>query len=524
MYLVMKSTSQKFAKPEESLTPISTKKRYSTSVETKRLSKNTKNVLKNEKTNETISIPPMRDLDVLEKNTVDPDTKPFYHGNPFVEKHRGVMHLHKENLESSEHPQINNCCMLVMMDIPAFFTCRELVSFVRPSSTHILLMKIVRDETANKYMVTIKFKTPESATKFYEQYNGLEFNSIEPEKCSLRFVDTIEAEGDDSTTFTGLHVDPAYGETRTCSVCLERMEEGNNMLLIILCCPICRYTQTPEIVPDQKCFDCGRTSDLWMCLICGNIGCGRYAAAHAYKHYETTSHIFTLQIGGKLVWDYAGDNYVHRLIESSTDGKPVEYEGVNNDSFEKEKEKISAVQLEYTCLLTSQLENQRLFYEEKLRESDERFNEYSREAQQKINSLEAELKSTRNELTSTSAELVTLSNSKKQLDKKYLSSQTKCQTLQNELEEEKQMSKLLRIDKELLSRKLEETNQKRKIEVGALEEQIHDLLLHFETEAKIKEQIENGAVSKEELEQSNVEVKEDVTPKVLSKKSRRRKK
>jgi len=50
--------------------------------------------------------------------------------------------------------------MLVMMDIPAFFTCRELVSFVRPSSTHILLMKIVRDETANKYMVTIKFKTP----------------------------------------------------------------------------------------------------------------------------------------------------------------------------------------------------------------------------------------------------------------------------------------------------------------------------------------------------------------------------
>ena len=111
--------------------------------------------------------------------------------------------------------------------------------------------------------------------------------------------------------------------------------------------------------------------------------------------------------------------------------------------------------------------------------------------------MEAELKSTRNELTSTSAELVTLSNAKKQLDKKYLSSQTKCQTLQIELDEEKQMSKLLGTDKELLSRQLEETNQKRKIEVGALEEQIHDLLLHFETEAKIKEQIENGTISKE---------------------------
>ena len=43
------------------------KKRYSTSVETKRLPKNVKNVLKNEKTNETISIPPIRDLNSLQQ-------------------------------------------------------------------------------------------------------------------------------------------------------------------------------------------------------------------------------------------------------------------------------------------------------------------------------------------------------------------------------------------------------------------------------------------------------------------------
>ena len=101
------------------------------------------------------------------------------------------------------------------------------------------------------------------------------------------------------------------------------------------------------------------------------------------------------------------------------------------------------------------------------------------------------------------------------------------------------MFKLLRADKELLLRKLEETEQRRKIEVGALEEQIHDIMLHFKTEAKIKEQIESGAISKEvrkikyniyyniniikELEQSNVELKED-TSKIISKKSRRRKK
>jgi hypothetical protein len=50
--------------------------------------------------------------------------------------------------------------MLVMVDVPAFFTCRELVNFVRPSAAEIALMKVVRDESPNKYMVAIKFKNP----------------------------------------------------------------------------------------------------------------------------------------------------------------------------------------------------------------------------------------------------------------------------------------------------------------------------------------------------------------------------
>ncbi len=33
-----------------------------------------------------------------------------------------------------------------------------------------------------------------------------------------------------------------------------------------------------------------------------------------------------MQVGGERVWDYAGDNYVHRLIQSKTDSKIVEFE------------------------------------------------------------------------------------------------------------------------------------------------------------------------------------------------------
>ena len=45
---------------------------------------------------------------------------------------------------------------------------------------------------------------------------------------------------------------------------------------------------------------------LWICLICGHVGCGRYVDAHAYSHFEDTQHTYSLQLGNQRVWDYAG--------------------------------------------------------------------------------------------------------------------------------------------------------------------------------------------------------------------------
>ncbi|VDM83393.1 unnamed protein product [Strongylus vulgaris] len=59
----------------------------------------------------------------------------------------------------------------------------------------------------------------------------------------------------------------------------------------------------------------------------------------------------------QVVWDYAGDNYVHRLIQSDTEGKVVEYQ--RGDA----QDKLDGIKLEYTCLLTSQLESQRMYFE-----------------------------------------------------------------------------------------------------------------------------------------------------------------
>ena len=64
--------------------------------------------------------------------------------------------------------------------------------------------------------------------------------------------------------------------------------------------------------------------DLWICLICGHVGCGRYRAKHSIDHWRDSGHVYALELETQRVWDYVGDGYVHRLIQSKTDGKLVE--------------------------------------------------------------------------------------------------------------------------------------------------------------------------------------------------------
>ncbi|KAI8924381.1 hypothetical protein BC831DRAFT_436543 [Entophlyctis helioformis] len=151
-------------------------------------------------------------------------------------------------------------------------------------------------------------------------------------------------------------------ELPTCPVCLERMDASATGLLTIVChhtfhcscimkwgdstCPVCRYSssrddppqaassssasQTPTSLapsgqPDgNACFECASQRNLWICLICGNIGCGRYVQGHAHKHFTDTSHVYSLELETQRVWDYAGDGYVHRIIQNKADGKLVE--------------------------------------------------------------------------------------------------------------------------------------------------------------------------------------------------------
>ncbi|CAK9142014.1 unnamed protein product [Ilex paraguariensis] len=90
---------------------------------------------------------------------------------------------------------------------------------------------------------------------------------------------------------------------------------------------------------------------------------------------DAGEHCYSLELETQRVWDYAGDNYVHRLIQSKTDGKLVELNqhcshadvgcgscdcGMDPGFSEAlMNSKVEAIVNEYNELLTTQLENQK---------------------------------------------------------------------------------------------------------------------------------------------------------------------
>ena len=52
--------------------------------------------------------------------------------------------------------------------------------------------------------------------------------------------------------------------------------------------------------------ECDLEDHLWMCLVCGFVGCGRYHEGHAREHWEKTEHCYCLELKTQRVWDYVG--------------------------------------------------------------------------------------------------------------------------------------------------------------------------------------------------------------------------
>jgi BRCA1-associated protein len=191
-----------------------------------------------------------------------------------------------------------------------------------------------------------------------------------------------------------------------------------------------------------------------------------------------------MELETQRVWDYTGDNYVHRLVQNKSDGKLVEFGAplgeVGSD------EKLDSITLEYTYLLTSQLESQRLYFEEKIAFVE-------KDAFQQMEAVVEKSQKTLEECQKYERMFSDSEKERKNLEKKNCQCATKLKKMEKELDEEKQMNECLRKNQQLWQEKVTELEKhvkkvegQRKVEVAELQEQVGDLMRHFEAQTAIE--------------------------------------
>jgi BRCA1-associated protein len=488
---------------------------------------------------------------------------------------------------SSELASIKGCgTILCVLAVPSYMSSQDFLNFIGPSRKVVSHIRIVRDSFPNRYMVLIKFRNSKAADTFYRQYTGKPFNSLDPEVCHVVYIKSIEFKSQaippyafppikESSALSGSNppcstndrhstVDSTMHsstkkhliELPVCPVCLDRMDATVTGLVTIVChhtfhchclskwgdssCPVCRYTQKESIEDSDslnECSLCGTTENLWICLICGNIGCGRYKAAHAARHYSETNHLYSLELETQRVWDYAGDNYVHRLIQNKSDGKLVELPpptsgqelrpmaNPNNNTNAVNQDKLDSIGLEYTYLLTSQLESQRMWYEARLAEIQQTSATQLSELSSHINNIKNQSGSELASILSTLAcieterdearrernelklvQIPNLTRDRKTLEKRLEKTIERLAMLEREYEEEREINDALRKNqdnwKAQLDAREKDLLEKNKL-VDDLNEQVRDLMFFLETQktvdqSPLKEELQNGTVVLEE--------------------------
>jgi BRCA1-associated protein len=312
---------------------------------------------------------------------------------------------------------------------------------------------------------------------------------------------------------------PSLVELPTCPVCLERMDETTGLLTIICqhvfhctClqkwkgsgCPVCRYTLDDFARRSQvgffdegvsgECSVCHTELNLWVCLICGSIGCGRYDEAHAFAHFKETSHAFAMDLSTQRVWDYVSDAYVHRIIQSKTDGKLVELPAADNSALDPPdwtdavpREKLENMSVEYTHLLTSQLESQRAYFEEIVERAADKASKASAGASAALEAAEKatqQLKDLQQRYDALAKDNVPgLEKEKDRAERRAEKFETMARKLEKEWREEKAMNENLVKRVELLSEEV----AKLKAENADLSEQNRDLTFFISGSEKLKE-------------------------------------
>ncbi|KAF5644234.1 RING and UBP finger domain protein [Fusarium tjaetaba] len=441
----------------------------------------------------------------------------------------GVVHFYREEDETSglietAHQETEasgskdtDCTTLCIPAVPAYMSPGDLMGFVgekwRGDISHC---RMVMTSRMNRYLVLLKFRNNFRAKQWRREFDGKVFNTVE---YNIRNTNTKEIKRSSfPLILVGWHVKQPQAVSPS---------DTESRGIANLPYPSGPHSQPFGSGVSNLCSICDCTDDLWICLICGYVGCGRYKGGHAKDHWKETAHCFALELETQHVWDYAGDMWVHRLIRDKGDGKVVELPSRNRSVGHLEEEdvvpraKLDSIGLEYTHLVTSQLESQRAYYEELISKTVDKASKASAAAEEAA----AQASKAMEKLAVLDEKYTTLSQEtipelEKQLARernKASKSETLARNLGKSLQEEKRLNEglmkrieHLNSDHEAIVKKLE----KLKGENADLQEMNRDLSMFISGQEKLKELENEGKIEEGELEGGSASVPE--------KKSRRR--
>ncbi|KAF3453730.1 hypothetical protein FNV43_RR04171 [Rhamnella rubrinervis] len=316
--------------------------------------------------------------------------------SPKFNERRGITHLFRSISHSSLPNPSSRSTLLFVIAVPNYLSFEEFIRFCGSRIDHVTELIFIRnDGMEDRYSVLIRLMNQLTADGFYCSSNGKKFSPGEAEVCHILFL--LSVEYTESAELAGTPPDGCT-ELPTCPVCLERLDPDTSGILSTLCdhsfqcpciskwtylsCQVCRLCQQQDEKP--TCSACGTLENLWVCVICGFVACGRYKEGHAIRHWKDTQHCYALDLTTQQIWDYVGDSYVHRLNQSKVDGKLEEMNsrclsfgdcgscacsedsGISGALYSS---KVDTIVDEYNHLLASQLETQRQYYESLLIEA-----------------------------------------------------------------------------------------------------------------------------------------------------------
>ncbi|KAF7133763.1 hypothetical protein CNMCM5793_005117 [Aspergillus hiratsukae] len=121
---------------------------------------------------------------------------------------------------------------------------------------------------------------------------------------------------------------------------------------------LCLVQQTAKQTESQElsqCTMCTLKENLWLCLECGNLGCGRSqfgglgGNSHALAHADSTSHAVAVKLGS-ITADGSADIYCYKCNEERTDpdlAAHLAHWGINLTAREKTEKSLMEMQVEH---------------------------------------------------------------------------------------------------------------------------------------------------------------------------------